>query len=150
MPRMDYDGAFWFPVAPGHLWDTLAELDRFPVWWSWLHDFRPEGEGLTTGTVLRGTVVPPVPYRLRLDVRLGRCERPRLLEADITGDLRGAARVELGPLHDGTQVGVRWSLDFASAPLRVASVVAFPLMRWGHDRVVDMAVSGFRHRALAP
>jgi hypothetical protein len=36
----------------------------------------------------------------------------------------------------------------ASAPLRVAAHVAHPLMRWGHDRVVDMAVAGFRRRAL--
>lgn len=150
MPGMDFDGSFWFPVGPGQLWDTLAELDRFPDWWSWLRDFHPEGEGLTDGTVLRGTVVPPVPYRLRLDITLGRCERPRLLEAKVQGDLRGAARVALSPLREGTQVEVRWALDFASAPLRLASVVAYPVMRWGHDRVVDMAVSGFRHRALPP
>jgi len=36
-----------------------------------------------------------------------------------------------------------------STPLRVAGLVAYPLMRWGHDRVVEMAVVGIRRRALA-
>jgi hypothetical protein len=43
---------------------------------------------------------------------------------------------------------VAWSLRMHSAPLRVAARVAYPLMRWGHDGVVDMAVAGFRQRAL--
>ncbi len=48
----------------------------------------------------------------------------------------------------GTRVAVAWSVEMRSAPLRVAARVAYPLMRWGHDRVVEMAVSGFRRRAL--
>jgi hypothetical protein len=36
-----------------------------------------------------------------------------------------------------------------STPLRIAAIVAYPLMRWGHDRVVEMAVAGFRQQALA-
>ena len=39
-----------------------------------------------------------------------------------------------------------WSLQLQSPPLRAAARVAFPVLRWGHDRVVDMAVSGFQHR----
>jgi hypothetical protein len=84
-----------------------------------------------TGNVLHGTVILPVPYRLRLDVRLQQCDRPRL---DAAGG--------------GTRAQVAWSLRIQCAPLRVAARVAYPLMRWGHDRVVDMAVAGFRQRAL--
>jgi hypothetical protein len=32
--------------------------------------------------------------------------------------------------------------------LRIAARVAYPALRWGHDRVVDTAVSGFRRRAM--
>ena len=101
------------------------------------------------GNVLHGTVVPPVPCRLRLNVRLQRCDRPRLVEAAIDGDLSGRAVLRLVDAGDGTRVTVAWSLEMRSAPLRVAARVGYPLMRWGHDRVVDMAVSGFRRRALA-
>jgi hypothetical protein len=101
------------------------------------------------GNVLHGTVIPPVPYRLRLNVRLQRCDRPRLVEAAVRGDVSGPAEVRLEDAGGGTRLTAAWSLEMRSAPLRVASRVAHPLMRWGHDRVVDMAVSGFRRRALA-
>jgi hypothetical protein len=56
--------------------------------------------------------------------------------------------LRLEDVDDGTRVAVAWSLEMRSAPLRVAARVAYPLLRWGHDRVVDMAVSGFQRRAL--
>jgi len=40
-------------------------------------DFRAGGGGLVNGNVLHGTVIPPVPYRLRVTVLLQRCDRPR-------------------------------------------------------------------------
>lgn len=99
--------------------------------------------------MLHGTVVPPVPYRLRLDVRLRRCQRPRLVEAEISGDLSGWAVLELEDAgDDGTRAAVSWSLEMRSAPLRVAAHVAYPLMRWGHDRVIEMAAGDFRRQAL--
>jgi len=146
--RVDYRGAFWFPVLPGELWDTVEQLERFGTWWSWLQDFTSDTGELVAGNVLHGTVVPPVPYRLRLDVRLETCQRPRLLEAAVDGDLRGTATIVLAPLRDGTQVTAWWSLELVSTPLRVAARVAYPVVRWGHDRVVDLAVSGFSRRAL--
>jgi len=99
--------------------------------------------------VLHGTIIPPVPYRLRLDIRLEASLRPHVVEATLGGDVRGFAVIRLEPVDDGTQVTVLWSLDMMSAPLRIAALVAYPLMRWGHDRVVDMAVAGFRQQALA-
>jgi hypothetical protein len=76
------------------------------------------------------------------------CHRPRLIEAAVRGDLYGRAALRLEDVDDGTRVAVAWSLEMRSAPLRVAARVAYPLLRWGHDRVVDMAVSGFQRRAL--
>ena len=98
--------------------------------------------------MLHGLVVPPVPCRLRLDIRLQRCEPPRLIVAAVEGDLRGQAVLQLDDADDGTRATLTWSLEMRSAPLRAAARVAYPLMRWGHDRVLDMAVAGFRQRAL--
>jgi hypothetical protein len=146
--RVDYRGAFWFPVGPNELWETIERFDRFESWWAWLRDFGADTDGLVAGNVLHCTVVPPVPYRLRLDIRLERC-RPHVVEATIDGDLRGSAVIRLEPVDAGTRVAEAWSLDIMSTPLRVAALVAYPLMRWGHDRVVEMAVAGFRRWALA-
>lgn len=146
--RVDYHEAFWFPVTPDQLWAIVERFDQFESWWGWLRDFRAGEGGLVAGNVLHGTVVPPVPYRLRLEVRLQRCYRPRLVDAAVGGDLSGWAALRLEDADGSTRVEVAWSLEMSSAPLRVAVRVAYPLMCWGHDRVVDMAVSGFRRRAL--
>jgi hypothetical protein len=148
--RVDFDGAFWFPVTPAQLWETVQRFDLFQSWWGWLGDFHTERAGLVGGNVLHGLVAPPMPYRLWLDVRLRRCERPRLSEAALNGDVRGHAVLRLEDAGNGTRVAVTWSLQMNSTLLRVGARMAYPLMRWGHDRVVDMAVAGFRQRALPP
>jgi hypothetical protein len=148
MNRVDYHGDFWFPVPPDRLWAVIERFDLFESWWDWLREFRADGAGLTTGNALHGTVVPPVPYRLRLDIRLRRCARPRSVLAAVGGDLSGMAALRLEAADGGTQMAVAWSLEMRSVPLRVAARLAYPVLRWGHDQVVDMAVDGFRQRAL--
>jgi hypothetical protein len=146
--RVEYQGSFWFPVTPAQIWATVEQFDLYESWWAWLADFRADDGALVDGNVLHGTVIPPVPYRLRLDVLLQRRDRPRLIEATIGGDLRGPATLRLEAAGDGTHAEVEWSPQMHSAPLRLAAHVAYPVTRWGHDRVVDMAVAGFRRRAL--
>ena len=114
----------------------------------WLREFQADGAGLVAGNALHGTVVPPVPCRLRLDIRLRRCDRPRSVQAAVGSDLSGRAVLRLEDADGGTRAAVAWSLEMCSLPRRVAARVAYPLMRWGHDQVVDMAVAGFRRRAM--
>lgn len=148
MNRIDYRGVFWFPVGPDDMWATIERFDRFESWWAWLRDFDTDSDRLVAGNVLHATVLPPVPYRLRLDIRLESSLPPQVVEATVDGDVRGVAVVRLAPVDGGTEVTAAWSLDMRSAPLRLAALVAYPLMRWGHDRVVEMAVAGFRRQAL--
>lgn len=114
----------------------------------WLREFQADGAGPVAGNALHGTVVPPVPCRLRLDIRLQRCDLPRSVQAAVGGDLSGHAVLRLDDVGGGTSVAVAWSLEMRSLPLRFAARMAYPLMRWGHDQVVDMAVAGFRRRAM--
>lgn len=146
-PVIDYADTFSFPDGPAELWDDVERFDRYEAWWRWLREFRAEIGGLVEGNILRGTVAPPLPIRLRLEVRLEQCERPHLIRASVGGDLRGSARVTLQPDGAGTRVDVAWSLAMVREPVRSLARVAQPLARWGHDRVVEMAVEGFRRRA---
>ncbi|MDA8182818.1 MAG: hypothetical protein M0035_00035, partial [Actinomycetota bacterium] len=45
---------------------------------------------------------------------------------------------------------VAWSIEMMQAPMRLADRVAHPLLCWGHDRVVDMTVAGFRRHVSHP
>jgi len=144
---MDYAGRFTFPVAPLELWAAIERIDQFELWWKWLGDLKLDGGGLRTGSVLRGTVAPPVPYRMRVAVELGRCLPGQLIDAAVTGDLDGPASLRLqpyGPDGSRTVALVGWSLEMKQLPMRVAARLAYPFLRWGHDRVVEATVAGFR------
>jgi len=140
--RIRYAGEFWFPAALEDFWRAIEDFDRYQVRWPWLREFRTDASGLVDGNVLRGTIVPPIPYRLHLQVRLHSCERLSVTKADLGGDLGGDATMYFDELEGGTRVRVQWTLLMATAPMRMAALVARPLLLWGHDRIVEMAVAG--------
>ncbi len=150
---IDYRQRFFLAAPPAAVWEALSEPRRFEAWWGWLGEFSVDGDGLVDGAVLSGLVSPPVPYRMRVTVRLERCERPRRIDAVVAGDLEGSAFLELRPDGDGTSAEVAWRIEMMQRSMRLAARVAAPLLRWGHDRVVEMTVAGFRRHlrsGLAP
>lgn len=146
---MEYSGRFAFPVEPPVLWAAIARLDQFEGWWAWLGDLKVEGDGLQAGSVLHGSVSPPLPYRMQVNVHLDRCEPERLIDASVDGDLAGDAHLVLDPTPEGSVVEVRWSLEMLQRPMRLAAVVAHPLLRWGHDLLVEATVNSFRKQLTA-
>ena len=147
-PVIDYDGTFVFPTPVGQLWATLVQVDDFSSWWSWLQEFSAEGRGLERGTVLRGVVAPPLPYRMRLDVVIEESVPERRIAALVHGDLEGAALLTFDGDDAETRVHATWSVEMMQRPMRLAARIAPPLLRWGHDRVVDATVDGFRRRLI--
>lgn len=147
---IDYRAVHRFDASPERIWAEIGAFDRFEHRWGWLRDFAVEGDGLTAGTVLRGTVTPPLPYRLRLRVRFDDCQPPRQIGAVVDGDLQGLAHLVLEPDGDATMVTVSWTVEVASRPLRTIVRLARPLLLWGHDRVVEATVAAFRRELAAP
>jgi carbon monoxide dehydrogenase subunit G len=143
-PVISYQREDSFRVPPYQIWAAIEDVEEFESWWAWLEDFRLEGDGLVVGAVLSGVVVPPLPYRMRLSVELVACDRPTAIDAVVRGDLRGDARLRLRPQGDGTLVEVAWTIEMMQRPMRLASRFAHPLLRWGHDRVVEATVDNFR------
>jgi hypothetical protein len=141
---IDYRGTFDFALPPEAMWNVLEHSERFEGWWGWLHEFRLVGGGLRAGSVLKGLVSPPVPYEMRVDVLLDACTRPEQIDASISGDLVGDAHLHLAPDGSGTRADVAWTVEMTQRPMRVAARLAPPLLRWGHDRVVEATVNGFR------
>jgi hypothetical protein len=153
---IEYRGVHAFELSPAELWEAIEQVERFEDWWGWLRELSVCGAGpspasgaarggaLRSGTVLSGVVAPPLPYRMRVQVHLTRCVRPRRIEADVHGDLEGEALLVVHRAPNGCSVDVAWSIEMMQAPMRLADRVAHPLLCWGHDRVVDMTVAGFR------
>jgi hypothetical protein len=145
-PFITYRRSYRFDLAPDRLWARIEEFDQFERWWPWLTDFRIEGAGLSAGSVLHGVATPPLPYRMRLRVELVDCDRPSAVDAIIGGDLVGDARLRLRPDGDGTTAEVAWTVEMLQPAMRLASRIGRPLLQWGHDRVVEVTVAGFRRR----
>ena len=141
---IEYDDTFTFPVSVAALWQTLVQVDRYSSWWSWLHEFSVEGIGLQRGTVLRGIVAPPLPYRMELEVVLDECVPERRITARVHGDLEGVARLTFDGNDGEAQARVVWAVEMMQRPMRLAARFANPLLRWGHDRVVEATVNGLR------
>jgi carbon monoxide dehydrogenase subunit G len=149
-PVIEYEHAFDFAVTPAELWATIEDVEEFERWWPWLRDFSIDGGVLKTGAVMHGAVVPPLPYRMRVDVELIRCRRPGLIDALVHGDLEGEAELRFRPGDGGmgTRVEVAWRVEMMQRPMRIASRLAHPLLVKAHDVVVEVTVRGFR-RELA-
>lgn len=137
-----------FEVPPAELWRAIEQLGLFERWWPWLHELDVDG-GLRSGSVLRGVVRPPVPYRMRLEVVLQRCRRPSLIDARVHGDLEGEAHMRFRRQGDGTRADVSWTVEMMQPSMRLANLVARPLLLRAHDAVVDYTVASFRRQLRA-
>jgi carbon monoxide dehydrogenase subunit G len=140
----DYRDQFRFAHPPKTVWAAIDHVECFEDWWAWLSELRVNGPGLRDGSVLEAVVSPPVPYRMRLRVAFSRCIPPSRIDAIVSGDLNGRAKLLLEPDHDGTRASVHWTIEMMQRRMRIAARVAPAFLRWGHDRVVDVTVAGLR------
>lgn len=133
-------------MGPEALWEVLSKPDRFREWWPWLRTV--ESEGFVPGTRSRCVVQAPLLYRLRFDVDIVHVVPRRRVDARVSGDLEGSARLELADHPEGCEARVWWEVVLRNRRLGAASRVARPVMEWGHDWVIDTGVRQFRRRAL--
>jgi hypothetical protein len=143
---IDYRGVHRLSIPPDAVWAAIERTDEFERWWGWLGEFRLEGRGLRRGSVMIGVVNPPLPYRMLIRVDLEDCIRPVTIDAAIHGDLEGHAHLGLEPDGGGTLATATWTIEMMQLPMRMAARFSHPLLRWGHDRVVDATVAGFRRQ----
>ena len=59
---------------------------------------------------------------------------------------RGTARLALDPADEGTSADLGWTVELASRPMRAMAHVGHPLLRWGHDLVVQAAMGALAAR----
>lgn len=136
-----------FPVPVDDLWAALARTDDYRTWWPWLR--RLDAARFEEGATWRCEVQPPLPYVLRFDVHLEEVAAPRFVTARIEGDIAGHAAVDLRPLEGGaSEVRLVAALAPASPTLRAVGRVAAPIVRFGHDWVLDTGLRQFRRRGL--
>lgn len=145
------DRRYHLAAPPPDVWVALARTNEYHLWWPWLRDF--EGGGLEAGEEWRCTIRPPLPYVVRLSLRLDAVHAPETVTAQLYGDVRGRARIDLrptGPAGQSTELRLRAALEPGRAVVGVVARVARPLARFGHDWVLDTGARQFAARALRP
>jgi hypothetical protein len=139
------DRRYEFAITPVQLWERILAVDEYPTWWPWLRHF--DGQALTAGDVWRCTVQPPLPYAVRFTVRIDEVEPARTVAATVGGDVRGTARLLIEPDHAGCTARLIADLGPDKHALRALSVAARPLVRFGHNWVLDTGARQFRSRS---
>ncbi|HUY85864.1 MAG TPA: hypothetical protein VMU77_02015, partial [Acidimicrobiales bacterium] len=90
-PVIQYQGSFDFDITPATLWSLIEHGEQFESWWPWLEEFSLEEGTLQPGAHLRGVVVPPLPYRMGVEIEVQRCLPEEAIDATVSGDLVGTA-----------------------------------------------------------
>jgi uncharacterized protein YndB with AHSA1/START domain len=140
-----------FDVDRDTLWSAITSVEDFSAWWPWLRAF--DGERLAVGETWGCTVQPPLPYTLHFALEIDEVVPYELVTARITGDLDGSARLEVRDLPGGdgprSEIRLQSDLEPSNLVLRTFARVARPVVRFGHDWVLDTGVQQFRSRALS-
>ncbi len=149
MVHVRSDRWYDFPADRETVWESFTTTPRYRTWWPWLLEF--DGDRLAAGERWWCVVSPPVPYVVRFTIHIEKVAAPDAVEATVHGDVEGVARLDL---VDTTAAGDACRLHLVSdlAPgnpaLRLIARAARPVVRRGHDWVLDTGARQFVDRAL--
>lgn len=125
------------------VWARLVEIDRYPAMWPWLRELDWRG-GFVAGAGCACRVRSPLGYSVRFDVVLDRVVPVGLVEATVTGDVTGLARLTLTPAGaERCQLRLVTMLVPRRRLLRALNRFAPPVARTGHDRILRTGMDRF-------
>jgi uncharacterized protein YndB with AHSA1/START domain len=130
-------------APPEAVFDVLSDATTYPQWWRPVY-LGVESDGPpAVGNVTRQHFKGRLPYHLRTRTRTVRLERPRVIEGETEGDLRGRGVWTLEPLPgDRTHVRFDWRVHADRALLRALTPVLRPALRWNHNWAIARAIEG--------
>ena len=146
--RMRTQRSYEFPTDPEGFWSRIAVVDDYRRWWPWLRNF--EGTTLAVGENWHCSVQPPVPYSVDFVVHIDSVTESSSVTVTISGDIIGTADLVIRPLAGGCSVSLVAELGPAKQSLRALSVAARPVVRFGHNWVLDMGADQFREQCFPP
>ena len=144
----------WEVAAPPEaVFDAIADARSYPEWWSPVYiDVESDGPP-EIGKESRQHFKGRLPYELRTRSVTSELDPPRVIAADVDGDLRGRGVWTLTPTDGGTHVRFDWRVHADRRLLRALTPVLRPLLRWNHNWAIARAMEGLepyarRHAAV--
>ena len=135
------DRTYAYPFAVAELWERLQRVEDYRRWWPWLHDF--DGDALAAGATWACTVQPPLPYSVRFTVTFSEVVDQTRIATTIGGDIAGTATLHVSPDADGSRLRLVAELAPQKRSMVALSIVARPLVTFGHHWVLDNGARQF-------
>jgi uncharacterized protein YndB with AHSA1/START domain len=140
------DRRYRFRVGRRELWTAISDVERYPGWWPWLRRF--EANALALGDTWSCVVQPPLPYAVRFRISIDDLVEGERIGATLAGDIEGTARLHLVDIPTGCEARMTSALAPDHRALRAVALVARPLVRFGHDWVLDTGAAQFTASVL--
>jgi uncharacterized protein YndB with AHSA1/START domain len=139
-----FDDTFHFDAPMERLWAAITDTASYRTWWTWLREL--DSPGLIEGTTSRCRIRSPLGYSVRFTIAIAQVNPRRHVAAQVTGDIEGTATVDLG---GDTDVHLVWEVTVHSRLLRLLSLFARPLLRWGHNVLIARGARSLREAVTA-
>jgi hypothetical protein len=136
----------WTVAAPpAAVLAVLARGAEYPRWWPQIREAVPDGPDAA-----QCRFRSLLPFDLRVRVETGRRDQAAgVLDARLSGDLRGWARWTVTADGAGSRVRYEQDTDLRPLPLRLLSPVARPLFRANHALMMRSARRGLAAQVRA-
>jgi hypothetical protein len=131
------------PVDP--VWEAIHDTAAWPSWWPAVRavDELEPGASDDTGKLFRIVWRGPLPYDVTFDVRVGRVQRPHLMEGRALGDLAGNGRWRVfGTAGGPTAVTYEWDVETTQRWMNALAPLARRAFSWNHDAVMRQGAEG--------
>ena len=87
---------------------------------------------------------------MRLEVEIVDSIESESIKASVTGDLEGVAEMSFKDIgNEETEVAVSWTVEIRKAGIRATARAFRPILKWGQNWAVDVALKGFLPRPRA-
>ena len=92
---IEYGRRFTLLASPEVVWSVLEDVDYFGTCSHWLESLTVDDPGLRAGAVVHGTIATPLPFQVRIRLKLEEWVPCRSIVAAVHGDLEGEGDVLL-------------------------------------------------------
>ncbi len=133
----------WDVAAPPEaVFAAIADARTYPEWWRPVYlDVDADGPA-ELGKESRQHFKGRLPYHLHTRSRVVALDAPRMVSADVDGDLRGRGTWTLTPTATGTHVRFDWQVHADRRLLKALTPVLRPVLRWNHNWAIARAMEG--------
>ncbi len=130
------------PCEP--VWEAIYAQRSWPGWWRGVEQVveLDPGDEIGVGSHSRLVWRSRLPYDLVFEARTRVVERPRLIEADVEGELSGHGRWRLFEQGAVTAVLYEWDVATTKQWMNALAPLLGPAFRWNHDWVMRNGATG--------